>query len=118
MTKDDVLALDESVIDRFRKAIEIGKWANGERLNPSQLQVCMQAVVIWENAYLPVHERTGYIQKPRDDGQIVGEECDVAHEHHYPNRPMDAPNEDYQQNIAKLLTGQYGLAQKVKFKQS
>ena len=52
----------------------------------------MQAVMIWEHEYLPVHERTGYISKPVDDkGNIVGEECDIEHQHHYPNleRPVN-----------------------------
>jgi len=30
----------------------------------------------------------GYIHKPvKKDGTVVGEECDVEHEHHYPNMP-------------------------------
>ena len=46
----------------------------------------MQAVMVWEHEYLPIEERTGYIQKPKDDlGNTVGEDCDVEHEHHYPN---------------------------------
>ena len=44
----------------------------------------MQAVMVWEHEHLPPAERTGYIHKPiKEDGSIVGAECDVEHEHHY-----------------------------------
>ncbi len=118
MNKQDVLNnLTEEIVAKFRQAIEIGKWENGNKLTPEQLQTCMQAVVIWEHEHLAVHERTGYIQKPVQDGQVVGADCDVEHEHHYPNRPADVlGDDDYQKNIAKLLTGQYAFEQAVKFK--
>lgn len=87
MHKNDILAqLNPEIIEKFRRAIEIGKWENGEKLSLEQKQTCMQAVMIWEHEYLPVQERTGYIHKPiKKDGTIVGQECDVEHEHHYPH---------------------------------
>ncbi len=93
MNKHDILhSLNPEIIAKFRTAIEIGKWENGEKLTTEQRETCMQAVMIWEHEYLPVHERTGYISKPVDDkGNIVGEECDIEHQHHYPNleRPVN-----------------------------
>lgn len=87
MNKNDILnALTPDIIAKFRTAIELGKWENGERLSQSQLDTCMQAVMVWEHEYLPIHERTGYIQKPKDnEGHPVGDHCDIEHEHHYPN---------------------------------
>ncbi|MDO4894469.1 MULTISPECIES: YeaC family protein [Moraxella] len=87
MNKQDILAnLTPEIVDKFRTAIEIGKWENGERLTDAQRATCMQAVMVWEYEYLPITERTGYIHKPvKDDGTVVGEECDVEHDHHYPN---------------------------------
>lgn len=87
MNKQDILnSLNPEIIAKFRTAIEIGKWENGEKLTDAQRATCMQAVMVWEHEYLPVTERTGYIHKPvKEDGTIVGEECDVEHEHHYPN---------------------------------
>ena len=92
MNKQDILdSLNPDIVAKFRQAIEIGKWENGERLSLEQRQTCMQAVMVWEHEYLPVHERTGYISKPVDDkGSTVGAECDVEHEHHYPNQGVDA----------------------------
>lgn len=96
MNKEDILdSLNPEIIAKFRTAIELGKWDNGVRLTDEQRQTCMQAVMVWEHEHLPVEERTGYIQKPKDDkGNTVGEECDVEHEHHYPNaeRPVNFKN--------------------------
>ncbi len=87
MNKYDVLnSLTPQIVDKFRTAIEIGRWENGEKLTDAQRATCMQAVMIWEHEYLPVDERTGYIHKPiKEDGSVVGADCDVEHEHHYPH---------------------------------
>lgn len=92
MNKQDILnSLNPEIIAKFRTAIEIGKWENGTKLTDEQRATCMQAVMVWEHEYLPTEERTGYIEKPKDKkGNTIGEECDVEHEHHYPNveRPV------------------------------
>lgn len=86
MNKEAILsALTPEIVAKFKSAIEIGKWENGDKLTPEQRQTCMQAVMVWEHEYLPVHERTGYLEKPKEKGKTVGEACDVEHEHHYPN---------------------------------
>lgn len=114
MNKDSILnALNDEIIAKFKTAIEIGKWENGEKLTQDQLATCMQAVMVWEHEHLPANLRTGYVQKPIENGQVVGQDCDVEHDRHYPNTDV---SDDYQQNIAKLLTGQYAMQQAVKFK--
>ncbi|SUD90444.1 YeaC family protein [Psychrobacter phenylpyruvicus] len=89
MKKEDVLAaMTPELVASFRTAIEIGKWPDGNKLTTEQRETCMQAVMIWEHENLPPQERVGYIHKPvKKDGTVVGEECDVEHEHHYPNMP-------------------------------
>lgn len=89
MDKQTILAsLTPELVDKFRVAIELGKWADGTKLSAEQRATCMQAVMIWEHEHLAPSERTGFIHKPiKDDGSTVGAECDVEHEHHYPNMP-------------------------------
>ena len=89
MNKEIILAtLTPELVDKFRLAIEIGKWDDGRRLTSEQRKTCMQAVMIWEHEHLAPSARTGYIHKPiKNDGTVVGAECDVEHEHHYPNMP-------------------------------
>ncbi|OOS07216.1 hypothetical protein SAMN02745664_105104 [Moraxella cuniculi DSM 21768] len=88
MNKQDILnSLTPEIVEKFRTAIEIGRWENGERLTDAQRATCMQAVMVWEHEYLPVSERTGYIHRPvKDDGTVAGEACDVEHDHHYPHQ--------------------------------
>src|SRR5690606_36799822 len=89
MDKQTILAsVTPEGIEKLRQAIELGKWPGGRKLTPEQREACMQAVMVWEHEHLPPAERTGCIHKPvRDDGSVVGAECDVEHEHHSPNMP-------------------------------
>lgn len=89
MDKQTILeSLTPEVVDKFRMAIELGKWPDGRKLSAEQRETCMQAVMVWEHEHLSPAERTGYIHKPvKEDGSIAGAECDVEHEHHYPNMP-------------------------------
>lgn len=89
MDKQTILAsLTPEIVERFRTAIELGKWPDGRKLSDEQRQTCLQAVLVWEHEHLPPSERIGFIHKPiKEDGSVVGEECDVEHDHHYPNLP-------------------------------
>ena len=65
MDKQTILAsLTPEVVDKFRMAIELGKWPDGRKLTAEQRETCMQAVMVWEHEHLPPAERTGYIHKP------------------------------------------------------
>ena len=82
MDKQAILAvLTPEVVEKFRTAISLGKWENGERLSAEQRQTCLQAVMVWEHEYLPTEERLGYIHRPKKES----EDCDIGHDHHYPN---------------------------------
>ena len=47
----------------LKTAIELGKWPNGERLTPAQQQHCLQAIIAWDQLYLPQEERTAWIDR-------------------------------------------------------
>lgn len=64
MNIEQMLAvLNEDIVNRFRTAVEIGKWANGVALTQEQRETCMQAVLAWEHQNLPEEQRTGYIDR-------------------------------------------------------
>ena len=65
--------LNADIVDRLRRAVEIGKWPNGVALTKEQRQISMQAVIAWEAENLPETERSGYIDKGHKE---EGEECD------------------------------------------
>lgn len=65
MDKQTILAsLTPEVVDKFRMAIELGKWPDGRKITAEQRETCMQAVMVWEHEHLPPNERIGYIHKP------------------------------------------------------
>ena len=82
MDKQAILsALTPEIVEKFRMAISLGKWEDGRKLTEEQRQTCIQAVVVWEHEFLAIEERTGYIHRPKKEA----ENCDIGHDHHYPN---------------------------------
>lgn len=53
--------LQPDIIEKFKTAIEIGKWPDGRPLTPEQKETCMQAVIAYEHANVKEEERTGYV---------------------------------------------------------
>lgn len=68
--------LTPEIVANFRKAIELGKWQDGQRLTREQLETCLQAVIAWEVKNLPETERSGYIAKQEKEGEV----CDTPDE--------------------------------------
>lgn len=55
------------IYDRLKAAIELGKWDDGSRLSPEQLENCMQLLILYEARELPENERTGKKLEKCDD---------------------------------------------------
>lgn len=49
------------IYENLKQAVELGKWANGNKLTPEQRELCMQAMIAWEDKNLPEEQRTGYM---------------------------------------------------------
>lgn len=68
-------ALTPDIIERFKTAVELGKWPDGRRLTPEQKDTCLQAIIAYEHQHIPEHERTGYVPPkatpcaPKDEDQ-------------------------------------------------
>jgi len=50
------------VYEALKRAVELGKWADGTRLSAVQRETCLQAVIYYDGRHKPEHERVGYIQ--------------------------------------------------------
>lgn len=48
---------------QLKTAVELGKWANGERLTPEQTGHCLQLIIAWEHRNLPETERVAWIDR-------------------------------------------------------
>ena len=57
----------------LKRAIELGKWPNGEALSEQQKALCMEAVIRYDNTHLSEQQRVGYIDR---GSKQQGEVCD------------------------------------------
>ena len=55
--------LDPFIYQRFKQALELGKWPDGRVVTKEQREVCMQAVISYEAAHVPEEKRTGYMEQ-------------------------------------------------------
>ncbi|MDB3898795.1 YeaC family protein [Gammaproteobacteria bacterium] len=55
-----VEGMSVEVVDSLRLAVEIGKWSDGKRLDAQQVELCMQAIILYESKHLPEQERVGF----------------------------------------------------------
>lgn len=46
--------------DGLRSAVELGKWPAGKKLDSEQLEICMQAVILYEAKNVRLQDRTGF----------------------------------------------------------
>lgn len=53
--------LQPDIIEKFKTAIETGKWPDGRLLTSEQRETCMQAVIAYEHANVKEEDRIGYI---------------------------------------------------------
>jgi len=56
-------AMSPELHQQLKTAVELGKWPNGERLNKEQVELCLQAVIAWDERNLPEAERVAYIDR-------------------------------------------------------
>ncbi|MGU9803276.1 UNVERIFIED_CONTAM: DUF1315 family protein [Pseudomonas sp. CM11] len=49
------------IYQSLKLAVEIGKWADGNKLSAEQRELSLQAMIAWEMQNLPEEERTGYM---------------------------------------------------------
>lgn len=59
--RDILQMVTPEVYANIKRAVEIGKWSDGAKLNSNQREQCMQALIAYEQEHLPEHERSGYI---------------------------------------------------------
>lgn len=61
------------IYSNLKRAIEIGKWADGRKLSQQQKESCMEAVLNYEQRFVPETERVGYIDR---GSKADGAQCD------------------------------------------
>lgn len=60
----DILAMmNPEVHMNLKTAVELGRWPDGRKLSAEQLEYCLQAIIAYEQAFLPEQQRVGYIDR-------------------------------------------------------
>lgn len=54
-----IAAMTPEMYTSLRTAIELGKWQDGVRLTPEQLEQCMEVMILYEARNMPEEQRTG-----------------------------------------------------------
>jgi uncharacterized protein YeaC (DUF1315 family) len=63
--------LSPQLIGRFRRALELGRWPDGEAVSDVQKAHCMQAIIAYEQTHLQESDRVGYIDRGIKEGPSV-----------------------------------------------
>lgn len=65
MTYEELIQkLDPQVYRSLKRAVELGKWPDGRALTEQQREICMEAVIYYENRHnVPPHERVGHVDQ-------------------------------------------------------
>ena len=64
--EDAAKQLDPEIYQRFKTALELGKWPDGRLLSKEQKEICLQAIMMYEAQHdIPEQERVGFIDKEK-----------------------------------------------------
>lgn len=65
MTLDDLIkSINPEVYENLKQAVELGKWANGQKLTEEQVGLCLQAIMYYEQtSAMPESSRVGFIDR-------------------------------------------------------
>ncbi len=49
----------------LKRAVELGRWENGERLSQEQRDLCLQAVIAYDEMHHAAEEKVGFIDRTK-----------------------------------------------------
>lgn len=65
-------SITPEVHSKLKQAIELGRWENGDRLSKEQVELCMQAVIAYDEINLSDEEKIGYIDRAKLQAKEMG----------------------------------------------
>lgn len=66
-------SITPEILGNLKSAVETGRWPNGDRLTPEQVEHSMQVIIAYEARYFSEEHRTGFIDKTG----LKKSECDT-----------------------------------------
>jgi len=58
-------SITPEIHQNLKRAVELGRWENGERLSPEQVELCLQAIIAYDEMHLSAEEKVGYIDRSK-----------------------------------------------------
>lgn len=72
--EDAARKLDPEIYERFKKALELGKWPDGRTLSKEQKEICLQTILVYEIEHnVPEKDRVGYIDREKKKNKPSGD---------------------------------------------
>lgn len=94
MTLEEMLqTLTAEGVENLRAAVELGKWPDGRLLDPEQKALCLQALIAWEQKYVPASQRSGFLPGNDCSGNDSG---DNSSNNSSNKKPGETTNDDIQ----------------------
>jgi uncharacterized protein YeaC (DUF1315 family) len=62
-----ISSMTPEVYESLKRAVELGKWPNGERLTAEQKATCLRAVIAYDGINKHEQDRVGYIHTEKHD---------------------------------------------------
>ena len=63
--QDLLSSITPELHQKLKRAVELGRWENGERLTPEQVELCLQAVIAYDEMHLRPEEKVGFIDRSK-----------------------------------------------------
>lgn len=75
-------SITPEVYKNLKRAIELGKWLDGNKITIEQRELCMQAVIAYEHKNFPLEQHSGFI--PSEPHGFCGDD----HDHSEQEKPI------------------------------
>lgn len=64
--EDTAESIDPEIYKRFKEAVELGKWPDGRKLTVQQKEICLQAMMLFEDKNnVADPQRVGYVDSKK-----------------------------------------------------
>tara|TARA_A100001388_G_scaffold184929_1_gene138797 strand:+ start:358 stop:603 length:246 start_codon:yes stop_codon:yes gene_type:complete len=71
---DLMKTITPDIYERFKKAIETGKWNDGTPLTEDQKAITLRAIILYEQVHLREHERVGFTSSYNCEKKMASDE--------------------------------------------
>lgn len=80
MNFDDLIkSITPEIYENLKRAVELGKWPDGNKLTEQQRDSCMQAIIAWETKNITdPTQHTGYVPPKESPSESPGKATEPA----------------------------------------